>query len=136
MMISRILMLSLALICCGGATTALAAPASEYEYFVIGDPRSPTPGKTETALMLSGGGNGSHEAWSWFAQRSGHGHLVVLRATPGDELQRELARDLGGFASYETVVFTGRSEDKGRPLEAQWRAPGLRAAISRTASSG
>ena len=108
MMITRILLLSLALLCFGRATPALAAPAPGYEYFVIGDPRSPTPGKTETALMLSGGGDWSHEAWSWFAGKSGHGHLVILHATPGDELQRELARDLGGFASYETLVFSDR----------------------------
>ena len=28
------------------------------------------------------------------------------------------------------VVFTGRSEDKGRPLEAKWRAAGLRVSFS------
>ena len=91
-----------------GVGAGAGAGAGGYDYYVSGDPHSPTPGRTAAALMLSGGGEWPHEAFRWFAEKSGHGHLVILRASLADSLQRELAQTQGGFASYETIVFHGR----------------------------
>ena len=71
-----------------------AAQRDGYDYYAIGDPGTATPGRTETALMLSGGGAWLPDVWKWFAEKSGHGHLVILHASPGDQLQRQIARGL------------------------------------------
>ena len=93
---------------------AVSAPAAVekrvgYDYYVIGNLKAPRPGTTQTGLMLSGGGEWPHDAFTWFAEKAGHGHLVILRASGADDLQREIFRDLGGFASSQTLVFYDRA---------------------------
>src|SRR5690348_10572545 len=61
-----------------------AAIRQGYEYYQIGDLKAPTPGRTEAALMLMGGGKWPHKAFAWFAARGGHGHFVILRASGED----------------------------------------------------
>lgn len=97
------------------ASALRAAPAasveekrSGYDYYVIGNPKSPRPAVTQLGLLLSGGGQWLPDAFRWFAQRAGHGHLVILRASGADDLQREIMRDIGGFASAQTLVFHDR----------------------------
>ena len=76
-----------------------------YDYYVTGNPQTPRPAPTQLGLLLSGGGQWLPDAFRWFAQRAGHGHLVILRASGGDDLQREIMHTIGGFASAQTLVF-------------------------------
>ncbi|PHY12725.1 peptidase [Caulobacter sp. B11] len=82
-----------------------------YEYYVIGDITAPTPGKTGPLLALMGGGDWPLEAFHQFVKQSGGGHIVVLRARGGRELQDEIYKDVGGVASVETLVI--QNEDAG-----------------------
>jgi beta-aspartyl-peptidase (threonine type) len=59
--------------------------------------------------MLMGGGSAVDPAFRWLAARAGHGHLVILRASGADELQDDLYRRIGGFASVQTLVFHDRA---------------------------
>lgn len=105
------LMLSLCLVVCSSALAKPPAPAAArqgYEYYQIGDPATPTPGHTEAALMLMGGGTWPHKAFAWFAAMGGHGHFVILRASGDDDMQKELYTEVGGVASVQTLVFHSR----------------------------
>jgi cyanophycinase len=82
-----------------------------YEYYAIGDVKAPTPGKTGPLLALMGGGDWPLEAFRQFVKQSGGGHIVVLRARGGRELQDEIYKDVGGVASVETLVI--HNEDAG-----------------------
>lgn len=82
-----------------------------YEYYVIGDVNAPTPGKTGPLLALMGGGDWPLDAFRQFVKQSGGGHIVVLRARGGRELQDEIYKDVGGVTSVETLVI--RDEDAG-----------------------
>uniref|UniRef100_B0SX90 Peptidase S51 dipeptidase E n=1 Tax=Caulobacter sp. (strain K31) TaxID=366602 RepID=B0SX90_CAUSK len=82
-----------------------------YEYYAIGDVKAPTPGKTGPLLALMGGGDWPLEAFRQFVQQSGGGHIVVLRARGGRELQDEIYNDVGGVLSVETLVI--HDEDAG-----------------------
>ena len=102
-----------------GAGLAQAAPAPAgpdatgpgYEYYAIGDVSAPTPGKTSPLLGLFGGGDWPVEAFRTFVRQSGGGHIVVLRARGGRELQDEIYNDVGGVTSVETLVI--HDEDAG-----------------------
>src|SRR4051794_31923321 len=83
---------------------AHAASPKEYDYFRAGDLKAATPGKTETALMLLGGGDWPVPAFRWFVEKMGHGHLVILRASGADDLQKDFLDEIGGAASVETIV--------------------------------
>jgi beta-aspartyl-peptidase (threonine type) len=87
--------------------TAVAADHG-YEYYRIGNPAAPTPGHTEPALMLMGGGKWPHKAFAWFAAMGGHGHFVILRASGDDDMQKELYTEVGRVASVQTLVFHNR----------------------------
>jgi len=106
------LVLSLCLLMvCGAATAASPDPAAirqGYEYYQIGNLKTPTPGHTEAALMLMGGGTWPHKAFVWFAAKGGHGHFVILRASGEDDMQQELYTEVGGVASVQTLVFHSR----------------------------
>jgi len=106
------LVLSLCLLmACGAATAASPDPAAirqGYEYYQIGNLKTPTPGHTEAALMLMGGGTWPHKAFAWFAAKGGHGHFVILRASGEDDMQQELYTEVGGVASVQTLVFHSR----------------------------
>jgi len=80
-----------------------------YDYYAIGDLTAPRPAPVQPGIMLNGGGQWLHSSWAWFAERAGHGHLVILRASGDDEFQRELYLNAGGFASAQTLVFHGRA---------------------------
>ncbi len=103
------------LLSAGGLRAAPETSAVEqrtgYDYYVTGNPKSPRPAPTQLGLLLSGGGEWLPDAFRWFAQKAGHGHLVILRASGADDLQREIMRDIGGFASAQTLVF-----HDGRPV--------------------
>jgi beta-aspartyl-peptidase (threonine type) len=89
--------------------SAAAITRSGYEYYQIGDLKAARPGDTEAALMLMGGGEWPHKAFAWFAAKGGHGHFVILRASGGDDMQKELYTDVGGVASVQTLVFHDRA---------------------------
>ncbi len=97
----------------GGLLLGLAAVVSAtedpgYHQYLSGDravmrQAQPTPG-----MVLMGGGNWDQSAMQWFLDRSGRGHILVLRASGGEELGDEMYRNFGGTASVETLVFTSR----------------------------
>jgi beta-aspartyl-peptidase (threonine type) len=95
------------------ASFAATAPAAEkhaaYEYFAIGDVAAKTPDKPSGGLLLMGGGREIDEAFKWFAEQAGHGHIVILRASGDDELQNWIYRDVGGVASVRTLIFHARA---------------------------
>ncbi|CAM5267400.1 cyanophycinase [Rhodanobacter lindaniclasticus] len=101
------------LVCClllaGFGPGALAkAPDAGYAYYQIGKLDAARPGITEPAVLLMGGGEWPPAAFAWFAAKSGHGHVVILRASGADELQQELYEEVGGVASVQTLVFHSR----------------------------
>ena len=108
------LLCALFALCLVSAGTTRAAPADSaaarkgYEYYQIGDLKAAKSGSTEPALMLMGGGQWPHKAFAWFAAKGGHGHFVILRASGGDDMQKEFYTDVGGVASVQTLVFHSR----------------------------
>jgi beta-aspartyl-peptidase (threonine type) len=89
-------------------TEVHAAPAPAYDYYFAGDRQAPTPGKTQGALLLLGGGDWPVPAFRWFVEKMGHGHLVILSASGTDDLQKDFVNEIGGAASVETIVFHSR----------------------------
>lgn len=89
--------------------SAHAAAAPAYSYYEIGDVSAARPGRTAGALMLVGGGDWDYGAFRWFAERAGHGHIVVLRASGDGEGGEEIYRQVGGVASVRTIVFHSRA---------------------------
>jgi beta-aspartyl-peptidase (threonine type) len=99
----------LALLAAGlAAPCAAEATPDGYTYYSVGDLAAPTPGKTSLGLMLMGGGDWSTDAWHWFLDKAGNGHIVVLRASYGGENGEEIYRKIGGATSVETLVFDDR----------------------------
>lgn len=96
----------LACAACGIAATR-PSPAS-YDYYRIGNVDAPTPGRVQGGLMMLGGGDWPYDAFHWFFDRAGNGHIVVLRASYADENQVEMYEKIGGVASVETLVFHDR----------------------------
>ncbi|PNS07562.1 Peptidase family S51 [Lysobacter silvestris] len=93
------------------AACASAAPKvaqSPFDYYRIGEIAAKTPGKVRPGLMLLGGGDWPYAAFHWLFDRAGNGHIVVLRASYGDENQREIFDKIGGVTSVETLVFHDR----------------------------
>jgi len=80
-----------------------------YEYFAVGNVAAKTPDKTSPGLLLMGGGREIDEAFKWFAAQAGHGHIVILRASGDDALQKYIYRDVGGVASVQTLIFHARA---------------------------
>ncbi|MBB1473134.1 isoaspartyl peptidase/L-asparaginase [Luteimonas sp. MC1782] len=93
------------------ACLCLASPlhAADYQRHLVGDPALPTPGATSPGLLLMGGGDRNHAALRWFLDKAGNGHVVVLRASFGGEIGEEFHDEVGGVASAETFVFSGRA---------------------------
>ncbi len=91
------------------AAFALPAMARDYRHFIIGDRDAPTPGPVSPGLLLMGGGDRNVDVMRWFMKKSGNGHLVVLRASQGQELGEEFYKDVGGILSVETFVFKSRT---------------------------
>ena len=88
-----------------------------YEYFAVGDINAKTPDKTSPGLLLMGGGREIDAAFKWFAARAGHGHIVILRASGDDELQKYIYHDVSGRALMEqwTVHQAGHGWSGGSP---------------------
>ena len=97
--------MSLAPAACAWAQGKTAA----WEHFSVGDVAAETPGKTSPGLLLMGGGREIDNAFKWFAARAGHGHIVILRASGDDALQKYIYRDVGGVASVQTLIFHARA---------------------------
>lgn len=117
MSLTRRCLLAAALLCLSGVAfareTAPATPAPTFStrgvtYYAIGDLDAPRPGTTSSAMLLMGGGEWVHDAFRWFFERAGNGHIVVLRASGADENQKEMFTDIGGVASVQTLVFEAR----------------------------
>jgi len=89
---------------------APAAGAADLQRHLAGDPALPTPAKPSPGLLLMGGGDRNFDALRWFVGKAGHGHVVVLRASLGGEIGREFHDEVGGVASVETFVFSGREQ--------------------------
>ena len=105
---------------------ALPAMARDYRHFMIGDPNAPTPGQVSSGLLLMGGGDRNFDALRWFLKKAGNGHLVVLRASQGNEVAEEFYRDVGGIASVETFVFSGPgASNEPKMLESLAKADGI-----------
>ena len=93
--------------------TAIAAdvpkPAA-YEYFQIGHIHAATPEQTHGGLMLMGGGTEVDAAFAWLVAQAGHGHIVILRASGDDELQKYIYNDVGNVRSVQTLIFHDRAQ--------------------------
>lgn len=90
------------------AVFALPAMARDYRHFMIGDRDAPTPGPVSPGLLLMGGGDRNFDVMRWFMKKAGNGHLVVLRASQGNEVGEEFYEEVGGILSVETFVFKSR----------------------------
>ena len=108
------------------AAHAAAKPAPAYDYYSAGDLNAPRPGATEGALMLLGGGDWPVPAFRWFVDKMGHGRLLIIRASYGDETQQDFLKEIGGATSVETLVFHSRAAASDpRVLDIVRRADGI-----------
>ncbi|MSU49239.1 MAG: hypothetical protein EXS37_09175 [Opitutus sp.] len=87
----------------------VAARASDYTYYLIGDAKDAKPAKTEGALLLMGGGTDVDEAFRWFVRKAGGGDIVVLRASGIDGYNSYIFTKIGGVDSVETILFHNRA---------------------------
>ncbi len=85
-----------------------------YAEYVVGNPRAKRPLKPSGGLMLMGGGEWDYDAFRWFINRAGGGHIVVLRASGEGQNGEEIYHKIGGVQSVRTFVFNDRkaSSDK------------------------
>lgn len=90
-------------------TTATAAPATGYEYYVTGNPENVTTATT-AGLLLAGGSTDVDAAMQWLIAQSGGGDFLVIRATGTDAYNPYIYYDLGGVDSAETIIIT---QDRG-----------------------
>ena len=113
---------------CALAANAVAEQAAHpgFLYHSIGDTRAETPGQPTFGLMLMGGGDWVDDAFHWFVKRAAGGHIVILRASGDDDLQRRLYDHIGGVSSVETFVFSQReAADDAFVIAAIERADGV-----------
>ncbi|MFZ1393112.1 MAG: cyanophycinase [Dokdonella sp.] len=118
----------IAIVLCGTAANALAEAREHpgFTYYSIGELQAATPSAPTPGLMLMGGGDWVDEAFRWFVERSGNGHIVIVRASGDDELQRRLHDDIGGVTSVQTFVFSRReAADDPFVIKAIERADGI-----------
>lgn len=105
---------------------ASARPGESYSYYAIGNLAAARSGPTAPALMLVGGGDWDYGAFRWFAERAGHGHIVVLRASGEGQAGEEIYSQVGGVASVQTIVFHSRAAaTDARVLDILARADGI-----------
>ena len=124
------ILLRLALLACAllppSAIAADAPKPGAYEYFQIGDIRAATPEPTHGGLMLMGGGTEVDAAFAWLVAQAGHGHIVILRASGDDELQKYIYNDVGNVRSVQTLIFHDRAQASDpRVLDIVRRADGI-----------
>lgn len=111
--VGRVLSAAIVALACLIGPPSLAAADGDaatggYRHYSIGDPQVATPAPTSAALMLMGGGDWADDAFRWFVDKAGHGHILILRASGADDLQRRLHDRIGGMASVQTLVFDDR----------------------------
>ncbi len=112
--LSRLLLLIAATIClsaCLGPAVGLRKSGEAhkgYTYHRVGDLAAATPGERSMGLMLMGGGDWPEDAFRWLVAKAGHGHIVILRASFGDELQQRMYNTIGDVVSVQTFVFNSR----------------------------
>jgi cyanophycinase len=89
---------------------APSAPSADagYSYYEIGDVLGRTREPTGSGLLLAGGGAWDRNAFRWFAAQAGHGHIVIISASGGDESGHQFYEQVGGVASVETIEFHDR----------------------------
>ena len=109
MALKTLLRLLLAALIVFAPSAAPARPDPAYSYYEIGDLAAKRSGPTAPALMLVGGGDWDYSAFRWFAERAGHGHIVVLRASGEGQAGEEIYKQVGGVASVQTIVFHSRA---------------------------
>lgn len=109
MALKTLLRLLLAALVVFAPATASARPGPAYSYYEIGNLAAARSGPTAPALMLVGGGDWDYRAFRWFAERAGHGHIVVLRASGEGQAGEEIYNQVGGVASVRTIVFHSRA---------------------------
>lgn len=121
--------LSLAFLALSFGNVAQAAPWKSgpgYKTFVIGDEKKATPDPVTGGFLLSGGGDWALDAFRWFTEHSGHGHIVVLRASGTTETQDEMYNSVKGVTSIRTFLFTDRKASyDAKLLEAVKNADGI-----------
>ncbi|MBN8481482.1 MAG: cyanophycinase [Xanthomonadales bacterium] len=104
--------LLIVLVSCACAAMPVAAQdradLPRLRHFVIGDTAAKTPGRVSPGLLLMGGSEWTEAAFDWFASHAGNGHLVILRASGGEDLQKRWFERFGGVASVQTFVFGAR----------------------------
>ncbi len=98
----------LALVLAAMPGTVSARDAAGYTYYEAGDVSAPTPHAASFGMMLIGGADWSPQAWRWFANKAGGGHLVILRASQDGSDGEWLLDKIGGIASVQTLVFSDR----------------------------
>ncbi len=91
------------------STPATATATSNYDYYSWGNLHAANATATTPGLLLMGGGDWVSPALNWFAAQSGHGHIVILRASGDRELQEELRAAADPVTSIETIVFHSRA---------------------------
>lgn len=91
------------------AQNTKADDTNGYQYFVTGDVTVQTPAQPSPGLMLMGGSDWSREAWRWFVDRSGNGHIVIIRATQDGSDGEWIYNKIGAVTSVQTLVFADRS---------------------------
>ncbi len=113
-------------VCLGFAGQIHAAPTATFDYYSAGDLKAPTPGKTEAGLMLLGGGDWPVPAFRWFVDKMGHGRLLIISASYGEEIQQDFLKEIGGATAVETLVFHSReAASDPRVLDIIRRADGI-----------
>jgi cyanophycinase len=85
-----------------------AASKSGYSTFEAGTVAAHSASSTSPGLLLVGGGDWDEAAMRWFAEKAGHGHVVLISASGGDESGKEMYR-IGRLASVQTIEFHDRS---------------------------
>ncbi|QIG79330.1 isoaspartyl peptidase/L-asparaginase [Stakelama tenebrarum] len=108
MRVQTLVAAALALLLAALPGLAQARDGDGYRYYSAGDVNAERGGTPSLGLMLIGGADWSPQAWRWFAEKSGNGHLVILRASQDGSDGEWLMDEIGGFASVETLVFSSR----------------------------
>lgn len=105
---TKMLQWSLALYA-GAVAVPVAGAQASYSYYEVGKIDGPAPARTKAALLLVGGGDWDKEAFHWFGENAGHGHIVIISASGGADSGNDLYREIGGIESVQTIEFHDRS---------------------------
>ncbi|MCA0371319.1 MAG: isoaspartyl peptidase/L-asparaginase [Proteobacteria bacterium] len=94
---------------------ALPASGDGYKSFEIGDSLKKAKKPPKAGILMAGGGEWPYEAFRWFADHTGNGHLVILRAPNSDATTEdmtgsaeEMYQKVGGFSAITTIAFFDR----------------------------